>query len=104
MNKRATKPQVNKILADAGMDKYKIHARGESSDVVYTARNRNVMGFCDRSKTVVNPNGLFTVAVWGRNLDVRMQTMVETLRSAGFTVENVTNNSFETHNGIVLAQ
>ncbi len=102
MSKKATKVQINKILKDAGSYNYKVRAQGSVEVVKYSARNRNAMGFCDRTKTVITPNGRFRVVMWGKNLDARIQTIIKNIKSAGFIVENVTNDSFEVHNGLVL--
>lgn len=102
MSKPATKQQVKAaIQAATGHMKFKVHAQGVTYQTRYESRKPTSIGFATKHATKMQPNGRFSVTVWGANAGDALHQMVAGLTEAGYVVEAVNGDSFHVHNGAV---
>lgn len=100
--KPATKQQIKAaIQATTGHMKFKVHAQGVTFQSRYESRKPSSMGFTTKVATRMQPNGRFSVTVWGGNANSAMRQMIAGLQDAGYVVESVNGDSFHVHNGTV---
>jgi hypothetical protein len=100
--KPATKGQIKKAIEAADSSaKFRVFAQGVRSITFYTARNRMAMGTRGASRTSIEQNGRFSVTLWGRDVEARLDALEVALTAQGFVVEGRGFDSLEVHNGTV---